>query len=132
LSRKVVTIVIIIVFCTITLTFGAEISVRIIDSLIKSYSVDAIILGNYDEAKRKIRSMEYNDSGMFFLALGEIDFREGRREKAIMNFIVSAEKSEKIAPFAFRRIGDIELSEGHLSYAVSEIGRASCRERVWS
>jgi len=117
LNKKIVTIAIIMIFCAIT--FSADLSVRIIDSLIKSYSVDEIIGGNYDEARRKIRSMEYNDSGMFFLALGEIDFREGRREKAIMNFIVSAEKSEKIAPFAFRRIADMELSHGHLSYAVS-------------
>ena len=96
------------------ITFGAEISVGLIDSLIKNYSVDEIISGNYDEARKKIRSMEYNDSGMFFLALGEIDLRESKREKAIMNFIVAAEKSEKIAPFAFRRIADMELSQGHL------------------
>jgi len=117
LDKKIITFAVIMIFYAIT--FGAEISVGLIDSLIKNYSVDEIISGNYDEARKKIRSMEYNDSGMFFLALGEIDLRESKREKAIMNFIVAAEKSEKIAPFAFRRIADMELSQGHLSYAVS-------------
>jgi soluble lytic murein transglycosylase len=99
--------------------FAEEISVNFVDSLIRNYSVDEIIYGNYDEAEKKIRLIQYNDSGMFYLALGEIEMRKGNREKAILNFINSAEKSKKIAPFAFRRIGDMELAEGHLSYAVS-------------
>lgn len=99
--------------------FGQEISVEVLDSLINNFSVDEIIAGNYDEAEKKIRAIEYSDSGLFYLTLGEIDLRRGDRDKAIMNFIISAEVSEKVAPFAFRKLGDIELTSGNLAYAVS-------------
>ena len=111
--------IVIIIIIIRSIVFGGEISVDFIDLLIKNYSVDEIIGGNYDEAEKKIRSISYNDSGMFYLALGEIELRKGNREKAILNFITSTQKSEKTAPFAFRRIGDMELAEGHLSYSVS-------------
>ena len=106
-----------------------EISVRMLDSLIQNFSIDEIIAGNYDLAEKKIRSMEYNDSGLFYLALGEIDLRRGDKDKAIMNFIVSAEVSEKIAPFAFRKLGDIELASGNLAYAVSAFRIAAQKTR---
>ena len=115
--KKILTILI-----TIILSegiFGQEISVRMLDSLIANFSVAEILAGNYDEAEKKIRSIEYSDSGLFYLALGEIASRRGEREKAIMNFVISAEISERVAPFAFRKLGDMELASGNLAYAVS-------------
>ena len=99
--------------------FAQEITVKVLDSLIANYSVNEILAGNYDLAEKRIRSIEYSDSGLFHLALGVIHLHRGERDRAIMNFMMSAEISERVAPFAFRKLGDIELESGNLAYAVS-------------
>ncbi|MCL2845209.1 MAG: transglycosylase SLT domain-containing protein [Chitinivibrionia bacterium] len=104
-----------------------RVSVRMIDSLMQMYSVAHILEGDFEKAERQIRSIEYSDSGLFFLALGEIDLRRGNRNGALLNFIVASENSERVAPFAFRRIGDMELAAGNWTYAVSAFRIAAQR-----
>ncbi|MCL1946225.1 MAG: transglycosylase SLT domain-containing protein [Chitinivibrionia bacterium] len=107
--------------------FGREITVGMLDSLIENYSVGEILKGNYEKAEKQIRSIEYNDSGLFYLALGEIELRKGNREMARMNFIIASEISEKVAPFSYRKMGDMELDGGNLAYAVSAFRIAAQR-----
>ena len=107
--------------------FGQGVSVRMIDSLMQIYSVTHILDGDFDKAERQIRSIEYSDSGLFFLALGEIELHRGNRNMALLNFIVASENSERVAPFAFRRIGDMELAAGNWPYAVSAFRIAAQR-----
>jgi hypothetical protein len=106
---------------------GREITVGMLDSLIENYSVGEILKGNYEKAEKQIRSIEYNDSGLFYLALGEIELRKGNREMARMNFIIASEISEKVAPFSYRKMGDMELDGGNLAYAVSAFRIAAQR-----
>jgi TolA-binding protein len=77
-----------------------------------------ILSMSLDSAEREIRSYTYDDSGYFYLKLGEISKRRGDVSRARHYFRECTNISSKYAPFAYRRLGDIEVENGLVDYAI--------------
>ncbi len=77
-----------------------------------------LIIRNDSSALQAVSSYEYSDSSYFLLKRAEIAFNNEEYGIAKRYLRRVTEESEAFAPFAFRRIGDIELAQGEVSYSI--------------
>lgn len=77
-----------------------------------------LILRNDSTALEVVSSYSYTDSAYLLMKRAEIAFNSEEFGSAKRYLRRVAEESEAFAPFAFRRIGDIELAQGEISYSI--------------
>ncbi len=89
-----------------------------------------IIAGNFGKAELLIRNYPYQDSAYLFLKLGEIAYQRGTVDIAKQYFSKAIQESDIYAPFAYRRIGDVELSTGKVDYAIKSYRAAAEKTKI--
>ncbi len=90
----------------------------LIDSVPEIKGNELIHSGDSADAFKAITSYHYHDSAYLLLKRAELAVSADQVGDAKRYLRRVTEESEVLAPYAYRRIGDIELSQGDVSYAI--------------